>query len=183
MIYYRRFAFFALLLCFQIHTVCGQKTSSRIIVESGGNVPLNVNTIKKYEEGIVLPNWTKLYISFSDSIEGTPNVVNPTSRWQLEIRANESTMYGDYFNVDARTLNLDYIRVEVTGIENVGGSEPYTGLPTERILSDADQTLITGGPQGNYRITLSYKLGKDAKLLGHPPDYYLVDLIFTLSKE
>jgi hypothetical protein len=183
MIYYRRFAFFALLLCFQINTVCGQKTSSRIIVESGGNVPLIVNSLKKYDEGVVLENWTKLYISFSDSIEGTPNIVNPASTWQLGVRANEATMYGDYFGFDARTLNLDYLRVEVTGIESVGGSPLYTGSPTEIVLSDADQTLITGGPQGNYRITLSYKLGKDAKLLGHPPDYYLVDLIFTLSKE
>lgn len=173
MIYFRRIALFAL-LCFQLSSASPQNTSSRIIVESGGNIPFNVNSLKKYSEGIGLTNWTRLSISFLDTTNaGVPT----TATWKLEVKANASTMFGDY----GETLELDYLVLNIADAS-------ITSLPDGTInsndifVSDVFQPLVTGAPQGEYILNISYRLGTEVELLGHPPDYYFVDLIFEISK-
>lgn len=169
MIYYWRFAFYAL-LCFQLSSALPQ-TTSRITVESGGSVPFNVNSLKKYTDGIVLANWTRLSISFLDTI-------NAATTWKLEVKASTTTIDGDY----GGTLDLNYLIFKIVNESNTSLPEGTLNL-NDIYGSNAIQTLITGAPQGDYILSISYRLGTEVALLGQPPDYYFVDLIFEISAD
>ncbi|TVQ18540.1 MAG: hypothetical protein EA361_01320 [Bacteroidetes bacterium] len=182
----RKIAVFGLLLIL-FQQVLSQEvvTSSRIRVESGGSVPFNINSYKKYEEGMSFEYWTRLSLSFSDSIvTGTETNVS-TATWKLEFKANTISMSGDY----GGELDLDLISIKLfdAGGNNElgefieeGGDEGYVSL------SDAFQTLIKNAPQGNFndnKILITYRIGQgEKKLLNNPPDYFTVDIIFELSK-
>jgi hypothetical protein len=176
--YYRMFALLLIMAGNCCNVVSAQNTHSRILVENGGNVQFNINSLTKYTEGQELNYWTRLAISFTDT---TDLGVATTATWKLQIKANTSIMTGDYGN----DLDLDFL---VVNVDDAGGSNELGSfiIPGETTLTSDFQTLIEGAPQGDFSdniIFISYKLGTGADaLLGNPSDYYFVDIIFELSK-
>lgn len=149
-----------------------QNPYSEIRIESGGTLQFSVNSLKKYEEGIVRENWTRMAITFEDTDDSA-------ATWKLVVKALESEIIGDYSN----TLPLDQIIIEVFdagGANNLGAF-----IQPAQNLTASDVTLIQGAPQGDFTdnvIYISYRLGTENRLLGEAPDYYFVDIEFELSK-
>ncbi len=176
--YYWMFALLFIMASNCDNVVTAQNTHSQIIVETGGNVQFNINSLRKYNDGQELNFWTRLAISFIDT---TDLGVATTATWKLQIKANTSVMAGDYGN----DLDLDFL---VINVDNAGGNNDLGGfiIPGETTLTSDFQTLIEAAPQGDFTdniIFISYKLGTGADaLLGNPSDYYFVDIIFELSK-
>jgi hypothetical protein len=146
------------------------------MVESGGSVQFRINSLIKYNDGIALEDWTRLSISFSDTVD-----IN--ALWKLEIKAMSGVIYGDY----GKELPLDYVIVEArNGGGNITLGEGLNGeLKGPRYLDTTPQTLIEDAPQGSFedlKLFISYRLGTEGEvLLGKHPDYYFVDIEFILS--
>lgn len=173
-----KFAIFGLLCLFFQHVLSQDITSARIRVESGGNVPININSLKKYNDGVVYMDWSRIAIAYSDSTVTATDTIVSTATWKLEFKANTSQLFGDY----GGDMDLDLITLEVV---DAGGSNELGAYikPGPISLSENFQTLIEGAPQGNFIILITYRIGEGAKkLLGNPPDYYTVDIILDLSK-
>jgi hypothetical protein len=164
------------ILFFQVNLVFAQET--RIIrIQSGGTVSFNINSFKKYEDGMVLNNWTLVAINFIDAAA-------PLATWKLEFVALKGTIEGDYLG--ASDLDLDLITLEVqnegvndlSGLIQGSGVYPLSATPTAIILG--------GGPQGGFednKLLISYNLGTGAKkLLNNPANYYYIDIEFILSR-
>lgn len=166
------------IFCFALLVFFNQKSEaqnpySHILVESGGYVQMNFNSLKKYNEGVSFENWTRLAITFTDTDDAS-------AEWKLEFKANTINIDGDYGN----TLPLESIEVQVY---DAGGNNNL-GSFVRSTAQDLDSnyiTLVEGAPQGNFsdnKLFISYRIGLDTPLLGQPPDYYFVDVEFKLSK-
>lgn len=149
------------------HIVFSQNTTSRLTIESGGSVNFFFNSFLKYSNGITYSDWTKLDVYYNDTTDAGGLGIHPT--WKLDVKALSPTIDGDAGN----TLTLDVIEIEATG------DPGSTGL---NALSAADVSLITGGVAGISTIFISYSCGKNVSLMGESPDYYVVDIVFTLGR-
>jgi len=144
------------------------QTTSRLTIESGGSLNFYFNSLQKYQNGIEYTDWTKLRIYYNDT--GT----NPT--WKLDVKALNPTFNGDAGN----TLNLNTLELEAKGVQGVTGIQA---------LSNSDVSLITGEAithPGTVTVFITYycgqnKTGSNNNLLGKEPDYYYVDIVFTLG--
>ncbi len=164
------------LFCVCALTAHSQPTTARIMVESGGSVRFSINSLTKYNEGMALEDWTRLAISFADTLD-------TSATWKLQFKANTSVIYGDY----GRELPLDYLVLEARdggGNTILGDSDNGFILPPQT-LNTIKKTLIEDAPQGSFqdnKLYISYRLGKGAeKLMGQPSDYYFVDIEFILT--
>lgn len=179
MLILRKLAVCCFLCCvFQYGFTQDKSTSSRIIIETGGNVPFNINSYDKYENGMRYEYWTRLSLSFSDSVTIGDETVVSGATWKLEFKANTSQLFGDY----GGNIDLDLITLEVVDAGGNNDLEVFI-MPDPISLSENFQPLIEGAPQGNFQILITYTIGEgENNLLGNPPDYYNVDIIFELSK-
>jgi hypothetical protein len=160
-------ASFLLILC-QLKGI--SQPTGTIRLESGGSVPFHINSLQKYNEGMVLNNWTR----FSILIEN----LDPADTWRLEVLASDPKMAGDY----GRDLELDYISItaEASNLE----AENLNYFPINQ-LTDGPQTLATGQGPGLFVIWISYSIGTDPDntLLGEHPDYYFVQIYFDIKSD
>jgi len=169
------------LLIFITFTIFGifvysQNTTSRLTIESGGSLNFYFNSLQKYQNGIEYTDWTKLRIYYNDTTDAGNVGINPT--WKLDVKALNPTFNGDAGNI----LNLNTLELEATGIAGVTGIQA---------LSNSDISLITGGAitdPGTVSIFITYycgqnKTGSNNNLLGKKPDYYYVDVVFTLGSD
>jgi hypothetical protein len=173
----------ALFLLISIQTQISFAQERRIIrVQSGGSVNFPINSLKKYQDGMVLNQWTNLAIWFSDS--------DLDAKWRLEIKASDSDIRGSFHSLD-----LGYITILV---EDGKGTNELDGYLTksEIFLTPYFQEIVCNAPQGTFadnKIMITYKLGKGQEDLGdgnilkyslmnNPPDYYYVDIEFRLSR-
>lgn len=145
-------------------------SQARLNISSGGNVYFHFNSYQKYVNGVTYPNYTKLLISYNDT-----TVANSFQNWRLDVKALSPNIDGDN---PPNTLDLNVIELEANG---TGTS---TGVQT---LSNTDVKL-TGGLQpvaglSNASVFITYYCGVTNKLIGKEPDYYVVDLLFTLTGE
>ncbi|MFW5757537.1 MAG: hypothetical protein ACOCYO_02540 [Bacteroidota bacterium] len=164
--------------CFACLVLLNQKSEaqnpySHILVESGGYVQMNFNSLEKYKEGISFENWTRIAITFTDDTDDE-------AEWKLEFKANSTRLNGDYGN----TLPLETIEVQVY---DAGGENDLGAFvePNAQNLENNYITLVSGAPQGDFsdnKLYISYRIGLDSPLLGEIPDYYFVDVEFKLSK-
>lgn len=164
--------------CFACLVLLNQKSEaqnpySHILVESGGYVQMNFNSLEKYKEGISFENWTRIAITFTDTDDAS-------AEWKLEFKANTLNLVGDY----GSTLPLESVEVQVY---DAGGTNNL-GAFVQSTAQDLDSnyiTLVSGAPQGDFsdnKLYISYRIGLDPPLLGQSPDYYFVDVEFKLSK-
>jgi hypothetical protein len=158
------------ILFLQVNLVFAQET--RIIrIQSGGTVNFNINSYKKYKEGMELNNWTLLTIDFSDPA--------PATSWRLDFVALKPTIEGDYLGASDLDLNLIKLKVESEGATDLSGFIQDAG---EYFLTFTEQPIVLNAPQGGFsdnRLRVSYSLGP---VLDNPANYYFVDIEFILSR-
>ncbi len=146
----------------------GQNTTSRLTLgNEGETIFFNFNSFEKYRTGISMSTFASVY--FIDTTDlGTTTAL----QWDLMVRANSNFIEGDYGN----TLPLSTIRIVANGL-------PQCQTIT---LSNADQPVVNSAnqdPLNGYKntLTFTYDIGRVVPLLGEDPDYYYVDIIYTLQ--
>jgi len=141
-----------------------------IRLESGGSVPFHINSLQKYNEGMVLNNWTRFSILIED--------LDPADSWRLEVLASDPRMIGDF----GRDLELDYI--SITAVADNLEAESLNYFPINQ-LSDGPQTLATGQGSGIFVVWITYGIGTDSNniLLEEFPDYYFVQIYFDIKSD
>ena len=167
---------FTLLFCLAVicNTVTGQNITKRVRVVSGGSISFAFNTIKDYTIGKTYNNWSRLNIYFID----TTNVGGDgaSTGWELLVRANQSSI-----DSDNGALNLPLSTIEINPSTVIPGA-----TPTTITLTDVDQTIITGiDPVATFvegEIVISFDCGTTTPLLGEEPEFYSVDLVFTIKE-
>jgi len=167
---------FTLLFCLVVisNTVIGQNITKRVRVVSGGSASFIFNTIKDYNDGKVYSNWSRLYVYFLD----TTNVGGDgaSTGWELLVRANQTNI-----DSDDGSLNIPLSTIEITPSTLIAGA---TATPIT--LTDTDQQIISGIDPGatfiDGEIVITYDCGVTTPLLGERPEYYSVDLIFTIKE-
>lgn len=146
--------------------------SARLNIEAGSSVNFYFNSFHKYQNGIAYPNFTRLSVYYND----TTSAANyPT--WKLDVKALTDSIEGG----GLISLPLETIELEASGVNSSG----------TQILQNTVVDLITGGQithPNSELIYISYYCGQNitglgSKLLGKSADYYVVDIIFTLSNE
>ncbi len=175
-----RYSLFTFFLLFNI-VLRSQNVTSRLSLQSGGNIYFSFNSLEKYNNGISYNDWTKVKVYFVDSAGG---VQNNATKWKLSVKATRDKIYGDGGN------DLPLSTIEFT----TNGSDGGATYHNPEILQDINTILVSNGSQtvdvvaGTNWLTdvfISYHCGTHAanKLLGKPPDYYTVDLVYTLEEE
>lgn len=148
---------------------CLAQSSKEIYIRfkpvSGGNVPFVVSSMKHYHDGIKYEGWTSFDVFFVDSADFN-------KKWDLYFWAEDEHFQGDYHQLD-----LDYLEVEVVESSAGGVIDPsqYPGFgesQAKRLLSNADY--------GTHKIKVSYRCGTNKELIGNPPDYYNLILVFEV---
>jgi len=163
-----------MVLFFFCNLAAEAQVSARLTVQSGGHVDFNFNSIRKYKDGITYADWTTFAVSFTDAI-------SPSSeQWKLEFRASTPDIPGDGGN----SLNLNTLELTAAN----GGGSGIANYYGPVALSNTNQLLVDSGPLGDENVNLvriTYQCGTNPvnRLLGKAPDYYVVDIIFTLSAQ
>ncbi len=144
------------------------QTTSRLTISSEGETLfLNFNSFDKYKNGISLSTIASVY--FVDPLV-------PGLRWELDVKANSPIIIGENGN----TLPLSTIEIVASGTEN-----PTANYYTVN-LAPSDFVLIDNGSQtdaNGHLIIITYNIGTNTSLLGSIPDYYFVDIIYTLQPD
>lgn len=172
----KKTVFYLFLIFVQVNSY-SQNISSRLTILSGDNVPFTFNSMQKYENGITFSNWSSVEVRFIDTTDlGVPNL----TEWRLDVKAMTPLINGEA----GYSLPLNTIEIESSGI-NATYNGPFA-------LSDADDVhLVEDGlqtpPLGPTIVFITFHCGKSLtvpnNLLGSIPDYYFVDLMFTLQPE
>ena len=152
-----------------------QNVTKDIRVVSGGSVSFVFSSLKEYSNGKALNGWTRLKVQFADTTDGGGD--GASTGYRVMVRAGAATIQADGASPD---LALSYIRINPSAT-----TLPGPPILTHNItLTDVDQTIVQGGDPGvatiSGDITLDIDCGVTSPLLGKSPDYYFVDLIFTL---
>ncbi len=143
-------------------------------VESGGSVSFRINSMNKYNEGVEYNDWSRIAVYFIDEDD-------EFRTWNLQYKATTLNIIGDS-GIDLY-LDLDYLTIEA---KDGGGGNDLSGyVQPEKELDSEFQTLIENAPQGNFsdnKIIITYRFGKGGNiLLGEPPGYYVVDIVFEVT--
>lgn len=158
-----------------IYLSVGQNSTGTINVIGGSSVPLIVNSLKKYEEGVTLEGWSRIRLRFNELVSST------TAGWQLNIRAQQSEIISDS---GGDNLSLTTLEIRAINVDVVKGSYTGTAVPATVVLNSGYVELLTDTEVNDLEliVTISYDLGtKDTnKLLGSEPGYFFVDLEFQL---
>jgi len=154
--------------------VTAQNITKRLWVGSGGSVAFNFKSLTEYSSGKILNNWSRLNMHYRDTSDTGGD--GTSTGWKIVVRASSATIQSDGAAPD---LPLSTIQVK-----------PTTTIPnttaTYITLTDADQIIVESivDPDASAvtgEIVISYECGTITPfLLGKQPDYYFVDLIFTL---
>jgi hypothetical protein len=158
-----------ILICLIIISFEGvSQTSLRLSISNDGNpLDFNFNSFDKYENGISLSTIASVY--FVD-----PSV--PTLQWELDVIANGAVMAGDNGGI----LPLSTIEIVASGTE-----DPTAEYHTV-VLSPLEAVLVEKGSQtdaNGHIIFITYNVGTNTPLLGEVPDYYNIDVVFTLQAQ
>lgn len=151
-----------------------QNVTKDIRVVSGGSVSFVFSSLKEYSNGKALNGWTRLKVQFADTTDGGGD--GASTGYRVMVRAGAATIQADGASPD---LALSYIRINPSAT-----TLPGPPILTQITLTDGDQTIVEGGDPGvatiSGDITLDIDCGVTSPLLGKSPDFYFVDLIFTL---
>ncbi len=160
-------------------TVDGQNISRKLTVISGGNLPFSFNTLKHYKEGFTYNDWTNLVVFYNDTANytpGFPGLPGDSDGWEVTVRAQTDFISASgYLPFDLSILKL---RVENISIPD----DPSTD---DIDLSDSDQPIIWNrgsilNVSGSFKISYDFALPPNT-VLGFMPDFYTVNLIFTIK--
>lgn len=159
---------FSILLIFFFFNSNSQVTS-RLTIESGSSVYFYINSFDKLENGMSYIDWTQLTVFYEDTAA--------VSTWTLDVGALSDKIYGGGTN----ELELATIELEVSG--DIANTYPVP-IRAPLVEQAVAKVLATGPETSSSSISISYYCGTNAiyKLLAKAPDYYTVDIQFTLYK-
>lgn len=149
---------------------CQCSVVKRVKIISGGSVPFIFSTISKYESGISYNNWSRINVFFDTTCVSSND--HSITGWKLYVRANDAVVSSDAgFMLPLKVLKI----------------VPWTDIAgatmTTVILSAVDVPIVEcANPDGSGDVLLRFDCGKDSTLLGKKPDYYYIDLVFTLKE-
>ena len=150
----------------------GQNISRTIRIVSGGNLIFSVNQLKDYKNGITYEDLTRFTFYYNDTTNfGLPGT---STGWVITVKAQDAGFISE--------SGLPDLPLETLVLRTVNSIDLST---TTIQLSNIAQTIASGvtitSVSGNLRI--SYDFGKDPlfPLLRKQPDFYSVNLIFTIS--
>lgn len=173
---YTKTVVFSVFLTIISNLLVGQNNiTSKIRILRGSNVGFNFNSYNRIQNGITYNDFTQLQLYFNDTVAG--GIPNPTSQgWQLTVRALQPNISG---SMTTSTLPLESIKITIkkNGI-NYG---PYDLGATELLLIDGPDATL------NDNVEVSYSCGTDSNpnynMINKVPDYYVVDIEFTLKPQ
>ena len=157
-------------------TAIAQNTTARLTIESGSSIYFNINTFDKYTNGIEYTNWTRFRVYFLDTAD---NGLVTAQKWQLNVEAMSANIAGDVGN----TLDLNTVELSASC-----GDATTTGIMALAGPGSATKLLHIGSNNVSASlIQVTYYCGQSKfvtnKLLGKQPDYYTVDIVYTLERD
>jgi hypothetical protein len=152
--------------------------AARLSLLYGGSIPFNFNSIKAYSEGIEIVDGTILGITLTD---------NNVSEHDLEGFVLTFHTFNGQTAINGAVYDLPLNVIRVKAENNLGlGAGTTTGYQD---LDAASAVLFsyTSSPFSDliwdtHQLALSYECGKplsaggNGRLLGKPPDYYMVEI-------
>lgn len=149
--------FITSLLCLNITA-----QTTNITINYGNSVYFYFNALPKYQSGITYNNYTQLNLYYEHTVGST---------WTLSVKAMSNEISGSGTNF----LDLNHLEIQAET-----GGVPYTApVP----LSNANQIIASGilsSTSENIIIDITYSIGTSG-LMGEIPDFYFVDLEYTLE--
>lgn len=160
-------------------TTAAQEPDLKLTVLGGSSVPLHVNSLKKWDEGVTLEGWTRLRIRFNDT--NTPPV---STGWRLLLSAEKEGIEYDGSGVD---MDLSILEIKVDEVQILSGNiYGGGGILTLTPLSSTQTELLMDNQihDVDLLVTISYELGVGSvkRLSEYTSGYYLVNLIYTLEQ-
>ena len=147
----------------------GQNITARITINYGGSLYFHFNALTKYQNGIAYTDYSEFIINYTDTTDaGLPAY----SDWQFTVKPL-SAITGD---ATGNTLAYSEIHIRTK----------LDGAIVSDVPLSVGETVIASGTLGSEQeqhiITISYSCGETAPgLMGETPDYYFVDLEYTLE--
>ncbi|PKP35984.1 MAG: hypothetical protein CVT98_09745, partial [Bacteroidetes bacterium HGW-Bacteroidetes-15] len=140
---------FILKLTFAVYA---QDPTGSISVVGGSSVNFFVNSLKKYDEGVVLEGWSRIRLRFDDPAPVT------TLGWQLNLKAETLTIVSDNGTSD---LDLNTLEIRAISVDVLSGAYTGTALPQTIVLNNGYVELLSDTQTSNVDliITISYDLG------------------------
>jgi len=156
------------------------QTYAKTTILSGGAPNFIFNSLRKYNDGVVLNGWTRLRLELRED-------VFLHTGWQLGVSADQSVIQSD----GSATLDLDVINIVVESVSNLSNTTISTVLPFVYPLAMSpgpsghgdvilEGSIDTPSDPVSVELLLSYECGTTTPLLGSVPEYYTVNLIFIL---
>ena len=161
---------------FIFFSISGFSQTSRLTITSGNSVYFPFNSLAKMNNGISWVNWTRVTVFYS-SLPGPGPFI-----WRLEVVPNSANFDGDAGN----TMTLDHVEIQASdGGGNLSAANYFGPLGLD---SPSPIVIVSGGQEGDATdniIDISYYCGTNVgnRVIGSSPDYYYLDLIFTLRPD
>ena len=173
-----RYSAVVFILIFCSFTMDSQVTS-RLRIQSGNNINFNFQLLDHYRNGREFLNWTRITVFFVD-------LGDPLREWKLSVSALSPQIDGDAGN----SLPLNTIEFSITGDDPFA---TYNNDLIHAVLGAIDTDLVENGQQTLIpgiltNLNVSYYCGRsiyvpDNSLINQRPDYYYVEILFTLGPE
>jgi hypothetical protein len=147
---------------------------------SGGFIQLNITSLDHYNNGIELPNWTRIKIVIDTTGYNLP--VGTYTGWKLFIWSADSAIQSDDGNdpLDLALLTLQ----PVNFLANYPDTEyTFPNSTTPYTLSNSEKVFIEGTVIDGFEATfgVTYEFGKTSPLLDSPWGFYYTQLYFRLE--
>ncbi|MDY0198681.1 MAG: hypothetical protein RBR68_12795 [Tenuifilaceae bacterium] len=145
---------------------------------SGGFIQLNITSLEHYNNGIELPNWTRLKIAIDTTGYNLP--VTYTG-WRLYIWSADPAIQSDDGN---DPLDLALLTMQPVGFSASPDTEyTFPNSTTPYTLSNSEKVFIEGTKLNGFEATfgLTYEFGKTSPLLDSPWGFYYTQLYFKLE--
>ena len=165
------------------------QSSVRIAIYGGGNLDFVFNSISEYKTGITHTNFTLIGIEVIDGPDLPIDVDYIT--WELRFEADDANLDGFFNGTDpANTVPLGVVEAQAT-LSAGCVSCNFFGSPWIP-LSGASTLLVDGNAAGGAddippnlatpidQISISYRCGVSASLLGETADFYADDIFIDL---
>ncbi len=160
-----------------------QDISARISVINGGRVFFQFNSLRDFENGIELTDYTTIALTVVDNDPGADVIQN----FQVTVESFSSAG-GDLVGTSGANLDADYIeviptRIAANGLDNA--TESYSSI----FLSGASQTILSStqveASWTTHQFNITYKCNPSEPggntLYGEVQDYYTTTLAFDLD--
>lgn len=140
---------------------------------TGGGIQIIVNSLSQYNDGVSLPNWTRVKIAYTGNTGDLD--------WQLRVESLYPFIMSDGSDPG---LSLDYLKFVLINVTPIGTTWNAPG-DFDLLEQPNGSVLIEGTGTNNFEITfgITYQLGMSSppSLMNVPWGYYYTNLHFWLE--